>query len=128
MPDAVVLLLAASERSEQREHGERVLPVGVARDRLVEPGDVEHSFDLVADTAEREAAISAEPLPGLDEQRDTGRIDELAAAEVDQEWRVRRAQGLLHLPLELGRRVHVQLSLDEDHERAGLLLVAYSER
>src|SRR6478609_1358243 len=96
------------------------------RDHRLEPGDVEHALDLVADAADREAAV--ELLPGPDDQGDTGRVDEFAAAQVDQQVRVRRRQGQLQLTLELGRRVHVQLALDLDYEHVPLLLAANFER
>ena len=83
---------ARRDEQEQRRSGEACQSSAQAQDRSrssacsrlgcvgivsLEAGDIEHSLDLVPDSAEREAAV--ERLPGAHDQGDAGGVDELAA-------------------------------------------------
>src|SRR5262249_55087024 len=116
--------LARARSGAQR--GDRLLATRMRRHALLEPGDVEDPLDLVADSAEGELPV--ELLPGPHEQGDAGRVDELAAAQIDQQGGGRIREGPLQLPLELGGGVHVELALDDYHDHTGVLFAANLER
>jgi len=106
--------------------GDRFLSTRVSGDRLLEAGYVEDPLDLVADAAEREAAV--ELLPGPNDQGNTGRVDELAAAQVDDHAGIGTGERRPQLAIELRGGVHVKLALDVDDEDARLLRAANFER
>ena len=72
------------------------VPIPEHRDRRLDSRDLQQPLDLIVRAADRQAAtalaarLAVDPLPGAHDQRDPGRVDELAPGEVDQDRGVAR--------------------------------------
>src|ERR1044072_2426218 len=110
--------------------GERRLAVLEHRDRALDPGYLQQPPHLVVVRAEHESpfplavCVAVEALPGAHDQRDPGRVDELALAEVEDDFRSRLGKRPLELLLQLGRGIHVELAAHCEGADAVLELLA----
>ena len=123
------LCRARTAGSSAAQLGQRRVALLVHRDRRFDPGDLQQPPHLVVVRAEDQPALAlvaaaVEPLPGAHDQGDPGRVDELALGEVEHDRGAGIRERLVELPLELRRRVHVQLAADGEGANAVLELLA----
>src|SRR3954452_19699142 len=84
---------------------DRLVAIGQDRDRLVQAGELEQSLHLIVGATENQALGSAvavlHGLPAGYQHRESGRVDELAIGEIDQDGvgavLDRRLQGMVKL-------------------------------
>src|SRR4029077_16926512 len=94
------------------------------------PGDLQQSSHLMVVRAEDEPAssitpgLAVEPLPGPHDQRDPGRVDELALGEVEHDRGAGVRERFVELPLEFRRRAHIELATDCEGADAAFELLA----
>ena len=80
-----------------------------------EARDLEHTYDAVRGGAEHERApLRLEPLLGLHEQADPGRVDELDAREVEHERVGIRLREIRECSTERTGRAELELTADDD--------------
>ena len=104
-------------------HGQRRLGRGRERERSVEPGELEGPPEVRPRRHEPEVtAVGAGSLQGADDHPEPEGVHEVDALEIEHDVGLAAGHEVDQLGPQAGRRRHVEVAVDADHDPAVVLL------